>query len=99
VDTGVRSSGTLDPDPPATGRETSESAFQLSLHCPLPGLDLEAGKVSAVVFDPRAVTSGDALSGALCCAAPGDGRGLQTSSSWTMGAASPARGPILVMRV
>jgi len=64
VDSGVRPSRAIDTHP-APRREARQSAFQLSLHCPPSGLQLEAGKVSSVVFDPCAVTNGAALSGRL----------------------------------
>ena len=98
MNSGVRPSRTIDPNGFAR-RESTESAFQLALYRPGPSLQLEAGKVSSVVFDPCAVTDGAALSGALSGASLSDGRWLQTSSSWTIGAASPARGPSLMMRV
>lgn len=98
MDAGVSSSGALDASRPAIG-QSRESAFELSLHRPPGSLDLETGEVSAVVFNPRDVTNGGVLSGALCCAALAGQLGPQTSSSWTIGAASPARGPSLMMRV
>jgi hypothetical protein len=100
VDTGVCSTGAIDSDAGIT-RKPSQSAFQRSLDRPGTCLHLEAGKVSSVVFDPCAVTNGAALSGALSGARLFDGRWLsgQTSSSWTMGAASPARAPIFTIRV
>ena len=64
MDTGVGSAGAVDPDTSFT-REPSQSSFELVLDRPGSCLALEAGKVSSVVFDPRAVTNGAALSGEL----------------------------------
>jgi hypothetical protein len=62
---GVCSTSALDSRLPAF-RQATQSLFELALDCPFSGLNLETGKVSAVVFDPRGVTRGAALSGDLC---------------------------------
>ena len=82
VDSGIRSAGAIDAHPGAA-RELREGFLKLSLHRPCSRLNLEAGKVSSVVFDPRAVTNGDVLSNALCLAAFVGGIvfSCQTSSS------------------
>ena len=64
MDTGIGSAGAVDSDAGFT-REPSQSAFELALDRPGTSLYLETGKVSSVVFNPRAVTNGAALSGAL----------------------------------
>ena len=64
VDTSVGSTGTVYSDAGFT-REPSQSPFELALDRPGSCLALEASKVSSVVFDPRAVTNGAALSGDL----------------------------------
>ncbi len=65
MNSGVRSAGAIDSRSPAFG-QPRERRFELSLDRAFSGLDLEAGKVSAVIFDPRGVTRGAALSGDLC---------------------------------
>ncbi len=65
VDAGIRAPRSLDRYP-ASCRELGECRFELSLDGPGLGLDLEACEVSAVIFDPRAVPNGAALSGDLC---------------------------------
>lgn len=62
---GVRSTSALDSRLPAI-RQAAECLFELALDRPFSGLNLEAGKVSAVIFDPRGITRGAALSGDLC---------------------------------
>src|SRR5687768_13607386 len=66
VDSGVGAARALDSHPGAA-REPGKCAFKLTLDRPTTRLYLETGKVSAVIFNPRAVPHGDALSSALCC--------------------------------
>jgi hypothetical protein len=97
VHSGVGAAGPIDrlADPVS---EASQRGFEFPLDRPDPGpLSLEAGKVRAVIFNPGAKpTSGRRLGGAL------SGSWLvvaQTSSIWTIGAASPLRRPIFTIRV
>ena len=85
VDARVGPARAIDPDATSV-RQAGECRFEFSLDGPALALQLEAAELRAVVFDPRAVAHEAALSGSCLALA-------QTSSSWTMGAASPARGP------
>jgi len=53
VHPGVGSSGAIHPDADSP-IEAGEDRFELPLDRPFPRLDLEAGKVRTVVFNPRA---------------------------------------------
>jgi len=74
--------------------QAGQRGFELPLDRPDPRpLSLKSGELRAVVFNRRPVARSaprrDVLSNAL----------LQTSSIWTISAASPARWPILTIRV
>jgi hypothetical protein len=103
VDAGVRATGPID-RPARPGFEAGQRGFELSLDRPDPGsLDLEAGEVRSVVFDGGAIAPRGGLSTACLVTRRRVIRGVdwwcQTSSSWTMGAASPRRSPIFTIRV
>jgi hypothetical protein len=94
---GIRAAGPIDrlANPVS---EAGQRGFEFPLDRPDPGpLGLEAGEVRAVIFNPGAIpTSGRRLGGALS----GPWFAVtQTSSIWTIGAASPLRRPIFTIRV
>ena len=62
VDTGIRAAGGGDPDPAIAG-DRRQRRFEHSLDRPAPWLELEAGEVRAVVFDPCSEPHEAALSG------------------------------------
>ncbi len=94
---GVGAAGPVDRPANPIG-EACQRGFEFPLDGPDPGsLDLEAGVIRAVVFNPCPIPlagrcSGGALSGTLSVV-------RYTSSIWTIGAASPRRSPIFTIRV
>ena len=94
---GIGSPGETDASPLAD--QPVKGLLQLSLHGPSVRLDLRAGEGRPVVLDgrPRAsLRPGGHRSVSVFCWLPVV---LQTSSIWTIGAASPGRCPSLMMRV
>jgi hypothetical protein len=65
MNAGIGSTRAVDPYP-LTAADRRQDSFELALNGSRTELQLEAGKVGPVIFDPRAVTNGAALSGDLC---------------------------------